>query len=500
MRLVPRSLAGQLIALLLIALVLSQVATLLILADERHFALRAASRDQVLARTAVLVRLLEQTPPHLHDGLLAAASSRRLFYSVSTESAVAPDPGGRVERRLAQRMGDLIGDGRDARVRLVAREPWSLRDWQEHRRWGRGDDGRRGSAGYERGDDEDDDEDDDDHHRHAQRLALPISFLASVPLADGRWLNAETALPQPPRGWAWFPLLSMGIMALAILAIVIFSVRRITRPLRALSGAAERLGRGETLEPLAETGPQDVRRTTRAFNAMQERLTRFVRDRTRMLAAISHDLRTPITALRLRAEFVEDAETRQKILETLEEMSSMIEAVIGFARDEATAEATRRVDLAALIQSQIDDLADQGENVTFRAAGIDGTLSYDCRPTALKRLLHNLIGNALRYAGAARVSLIRDDQALCVLVEDEGPGIPAEQLEQVFDPFFRVEGSRSQDTGGVGLGLAIARSIAHAHGGDLVLENRPEGGLRARLTLPAEPPGKRHNTGPGYTP
>jgi len=484
MRLIPRSLAGQLIALLLIALVLSQVATLLILADERHFALRAASRDQVLARTAVLVRLLEQTPPHLHDGLLAAASSRRLLYSVSTESAVAPGPGGRVEQRLAQRMGDLIGDGRNARVRLVAREPWSLRDWQEHRRWGRDDD-RRGSDDYD-----EDDEDDDDHHRHVRRLNLPISFLASVPLADGRWLNAETALPQPPRGWAWFPLVSMGIMALAILAIVIFSLRRITRPLRALSGAAERLGRGENLEPLAETGPEDVRRTTRAFNAMQERLTRFVRDRTRMLAAISHDLRTPITALRLRAEFVEDAETRQKILETLEEMSGMIEAVIGFARDEATAEATRRVDLVALIQSQIDDLADQGEKVTFQTAGIEGTLSYDCRPTALKRLLHNLIGNALRYAGAARVSLIRDDQALSVLVEDEGPGIPAEQLEQVFDPFFRVEGSRSQDTGGVGLGLAIARSIAHAHGGDLVLENRPEGGLCARLTLPAEQPGQ----------
>ena len=486
MRLVPRSLAGQLIALLLIALVLSQVATLLILADERHFALRAASRDQVLARTAVLVRLLEQTPPDLHDGLLAAASSRRLSYSVSTESAVAPGPGGRVERRLAQRMGDLIGDGRGARVRLVAREPWSLRDWQEHRRWSRSEDGRRGSGDYEG---EDDDE--GHHHRHARRLALPISFLASVPLADGRWLNAETALPQPPRGWAWFPLLSMAIMALAILAIVILSLRRITRPLRALSGAAERLGRGETLEPLAETGPEDVRRTTRAFNAMQQRLTRFVQDRTRMLAAVSHDLRTPITSLRLRAEFVEDAETRQKILETLEEMSGMIEAVISFARDEATAEVTRRVDLVALIQSQIDDLADQGENVTFQTSGIEGMLSYDCRPTALKRLLHNLIGNALRYAGAARVSLIRDDQALSVMVEDEGPGIPAEQLEQVFDPFFRIEASRSQDTGGVGLGLAIARSIAHAHGGDLVLENRPEGGLRARLTLPAERPGQQ---------
>ena len=478
MRLVPRSLAGQLIALLLIALVLSQIATILIFADERRYALRAANREQVLGRTAVLVRLLEQTPPGLHEGLLTAARSPRLAFFIAEESGVQGAPANRVERRMAARLSELIGDGREARVSLLGRQPWSLRDWD--RRWS---ERRRYDS---RNHDDDDDDDDNDRHHHKWRPPAPINLAASVPLADGRWLNAQTALPAPPRSWAWFPLLSTGLMALAILIIVILSVRRITRPLRALSTAAEQLGRGESLPPLAESGPEEVRRTTQAFNAMQQRLTRFVQDRTRMLAAIGHDLRTPITSLRLRAEFVEDPETRQKILDTLDEMTRMTEAAIRFARDDAAAEATRRVDLTALIQSLVDDLADQGHDATFTpAGGAPEKLDYSCRPTALRRVLQNLIDNALRYAGHARVSLAVTADQILITVDDSGPGIPEEKLEQVFEPFVRLEESRSQDTGGVGLGLAIARSIAHAHGGELCLENRREGGLRATLSLPS---------------
>lgn len=468
MRLLPRSLAGQLIALLLIALVLSQAATVLIFADERRFALRAANRDQVLARTATLVRLLEETPGALHQSILDSARSPRLDFTLAAESAVPRPPANAREQALAMRLGELIGDAREARVQLLRREPWGLRNWHGHKH------------------ESEEEEDDDDHPPPHRRLRLPVSFLVSVPLTDGGWLNAETALPKPSRAWAWFPLLSMGLMATAILAIVIFSVRRITRPLRSLAEAAERLGRGEGLEPLAESGPQEIRRTTAAFNAMQQRLTRFIQDRTRMLAAIGHDLRTPITALRLRAEFVEDPETRRKILETLDDMSRMTEAAISFAREEATAEPTRRVDLTALIQSLVDDLADQGRDATFSVEdGLEKT-NYDCRPVALRRVLHNLIENALRYAGQARVRLAQEAKVLTIIVEDDGPGIPEEHLEQVFEPFVRLEESRSQDTGGVGLGLAIARSIAHAHGGDLRLANRPEGGLRAVFMLPLD--------------
>ncbi len=470
MRLLPRSLAGQLIALLLVALVFSQAATVLIFADERRFALRAANRDQVLARTATLVRLLEETPGALHESILGAARSPRLDFSLAAESAVPRPPANRLEQNLAMRLGELIGDTRKARVQLLKREPWGLQSWHAH----------------EHGSEEDDADDDGSRPKH-RRLRLPISFLVSVPLVDGAWLNAETALPTPSRTRLWFPLLSMGLMAAAILAIVILSVRRITRPLRSLAEAAERLGRGESLKPLTESGPVEIRRTTAAFNAMQQRLTRFVQDRTRMLAAIGHDLRTPITALRLRAEFVEDPETRRKILETLEDMSRMTEAAISFAREEAAAEPTRRVDLTALIESLVDDLADQGHDALFSVDEGLEKFNYDCRPVALRRVLHNLIENALRYAGQARVRLSRQTMALQIIIEDDGPGIAEEHLEQVFEPFVRLEESRNQDTGGVGLGLAIARSIARAHGGDLRLENRSEGGLRATLILPLGP-------------
>lgn len=482
MRLVPRSLAGQLIAVLLIALVLSQIATILIFADERRFALRAANREEVLGRTAVLVRLLEEAPTELHPRLLATASSPRLEFALGDTAAVRRPPANGVERRLATRLSELIGDARQTRIHLLRPDRWSLRNWQEH--WGRN--------GRYRDDDSHGHDDDDDHHRPHWRGSKPIYLLASVPLPDGSWLNARTALPPPPRSWAWFPLLSMGLMALAILVIVILSLRRITRPLRALSGAAERLGRGESLPPLAETGPEEIRRTTMAFNAMQQRLTRFVRDRTRMLAAIGHDLRTPITSLRLRAEFIEDEEIRQKILETLEEMSRMTEAAISLAQEEATGEATRRIDLVALIGSLVDDISDQGKDVVFKNSEEEARkLPYSCRPTALKRVLSNLIENALRYANHARVSLDLGVEVLSIHVEDDGPGIPEDKLEQVFEPFVRLEESRSQETGGIGLGLAIARSIARAHGGDLTLENRQEGGLRASLTLPREPSHER---------
>nr|MDJ0971981.1 ATP-binding protein [Kiloniellales bacterium] len=281
--------------------------------------------------------------------------------------------------------------------------------------------------------------------------------------------------------WAWPSLLSMGLMALAILVIVVLSVRRITRPLRTLAAAADSFGRGQDGESVAEAGPEEVRRTIHAFNEMQDRLRRFVADRTGMLAAISHDLRTPITTLRLRAEFIEDPEIRDKILETLDEMQQMTEATLAFLREDAAREDSRQVDLAALIQSLCDDLADTGQEVAFVGAG---RTPFVCRPVALKRALANLIENAVAYGDRARVALRDEESELRIVIDDDGPGVPPERMEAVFEPFVRLEESRSRETGGVGLGLAIARSIARGHGGDVALENRPEGGLRAVFRLP----------------
>jgi signal transduction histidine kinase len=277
----------------------------------------------------------------------------------------------------------------------------------------------------------------------------------------------------------------MAVMAALLSLIVIVMVRRITRPMAALAASAERLGRGEVVPALAESGPLDIRQTTRAFNRMGGRLQRFVQDRTRMLAAISHDLRTPITTLRLRAEFVEDEETRAKILETLDEMQRMTEATLAFAREEAAAEDTRTVDLAALVDSVCADLADLGQDVAF--AGPERA-PYACRPVSLKRAVRNLIENAVAYGERARVTLEPVADSFRIVIEDDGPGIPEAEFERAFAPFVRLEESRSPETGGIGLGMAIARSIVRGHGGDITLANRQVGGLRAVIHLPRADP------------
>jgi signal transduction histidine kinase len=200
-----------------------------------------------------------------------------------------------------------------------------------------------------------------------------------------------------------------------------------------------------------------------------------------MLAAISHDLRTPLTLLRLRAEGVENEEEREKMLATIADMNAMIDATLSFARDEATAEPRRRTDLTALLASIVDDMADASMPVTMEPAP---PLVADCRPAALKRAITNLIDNAVKYGKVARASILAIPGAIEIIIDDDGPGIPEEELLRVFQPFYRVEGSRSRETGGIGLGLAIALSIVQAHGGELKLVNRKEGGLRAAITLP----------------
>jgi signal transduction histidine kinase len=273
--------------------------------------------------------------------------------------------------------------------------------------------------------------------------------------------------------------LSSPVLIFAFVAI--FVARRISQPLLHLAKSAERLGRGEELEMLREEGPADIRSTVAAFNRMQIRLRRFLQDRTRMLAAIGHDLRTPITSLRLRTEFIADADTREKFNSTLDEMQGIAEAALSLTQSEAISEVTRVVDLNALIESLCDDLVDLGWNVEFQR---DGRLAYPCRPASLRRALRNVIENAVRYGERANVQLHSSAEGVEILVKDDGPGIPEADRERVFDPFVRLEASRNRDTGGVGLGLSIARSIVRHHGGDIVLSQRAAAGLSVHIRLP----------------
>ena len=310
-------------------------------------------------------------------------------------------------------------------------------------------------------------------------------FLLSLRFMDGGWLNLRVE-PPPPRPWHSETFLWAFIaMSCCAVALILWGVRRMIRPVSALAAAADALGRNVNAPPLPEDGPSETATAARAFNTMARRIRRFVDDRTQMLAAIGHDLRTPITRLRLRAEFMEDDDQRRKMLADLSEMEAMINATLAFARDDAAAEPSIAFDLAALCQTVLDEAADaapdQADQVSY-----DGPerLRAQGRPAALKRALANLVGNALAYGGDARLRLVREPAGARISIEDHGLGIPEAELERAFQPFHRLESSRNRETGGSGLGLTIARNILRAHGGDVVLRNRPQGGLQAMVILP----------------
>jgi signal transduction histidine kinase len=320
------------------------------------------------------------------------------------------------------------------------------------------------------------------HHQDHMSGEPDEVLLVSVRLKDGSWLNFAAPIDVSAPFWSFRAVLSMAVMLLAVVILAAIIVRRMTEPLATFAQAAERLGTNVNAPPIPERGPAEVRLAVRAFNDMQARVGRFVADRTQMLAAISHDLGTPITRLRLRAEFVEDEEQRRKMLADLEAMEKMVASALAFARDDTAREPHVMVDLGSLLQRVCDDIADAGYEVNLDVG--NHTLPYGCRPAALRRALTNLVDNAVKYGHRARVALREDDGAVVITIDDDGPGIPEDRKEDAFKPFQRLETSRSVETGGTGLGLTVARTIIRAHGGDVALSNRSEGGLRAEIRLP----------------
>jgi signal transduction histidine kinase len=304
-------------------------------------------------------------------------------------------------------------------------------------------------------------------------------------MTDNRWLNMRLAMP-PPRIWqSRHFIVAFVLMSLAAALVTVWAVRRLTAPVRTLARAAEALGRDVNAPPLPEDGPSEIAVAAVAFNTMAARIRRFVQDRTFMLTAIGHDLRTPITRLKLRVEFIDDDEMRRKLLADIDELSAMVNATMTFGRDVATDEPVVSVDLAELVRTVIDEAADWRPDVADKISySGPNHLPYRGRSMALKRAVTNLVRNALLYGGGAEIALAQEPKVLRLLVEDRGPGIPPEELERVFQPFYRLEASRNNETGGHGLGLPITRNIARAHGGDVSLGNRQGGGARATLTLP----------------
>jgi signal transduction histidine kinase len=433
------SLHGRLVLLLLLALLVAQGIALVFQVFDRRELMRDFNETMVMRRLPTTLMLLSEVPADDRPRFAAAFSTSITRFSVAAQpmATAAPDYLA-FARQIALQLGRPATDLRVSRADApLAIEPpvrWS------------GD-----------------------------------TLRIAVRLAPDAWLNLEQPLG-PPWHHVIGPLgVSLLLSALAVLGVVALVARRITRPLAALTDAADRFGRGDPMTDLPETGPEDIRRTVQAFNRMSARLRRFIADRTLLLAAISHDLRTPITALRLRSEMVDDAETRERIQRSLDEMQRMVEATLQFARAEAVEEPAQVIDVAVLAGQVCADLEDAGGVASCEAAP---GLQVLARPTALGRALRNVVENAVFYAGEARLRAEATADGVRIRVDDAGPGVPPAERERVFEPFVRLETSRSTETGGSGLGLATARTTIHGHGGTIRLDDSPLGGLRVEILLP----------------
>jgi signal transduction histidine kinase len=318
----------------------------------------------------------------------------------------------------------------------------------------------------------------------ASRYARNDGYVVSIEIGDGTWLNFVSVVSPAASVWS-FDTMALALIVLAlVLTGSIWALRRLTTPYTVLAAAAERFGRDLNAPPLPEEGPREIRSASHAFNLMQERLQRVVGDRDQLAAAISHDVRTPVTRLRLRAEFVDDPAQRARMLADLDEIEVMTRSALTFARDTAQPEPRQPIDLVSLLESLCDDTPE----ASLATAGLPPRLACFAEPVAVKRAIANLIDNAVRYGGCARVSLAVEGGAARIAVDDDGPGIPESEIESVFRPFRRLETSRNRETGGTGLGLTIARTVARAHGGDVLMSRRAGGGMRAEFVLPlAEP-------------
>jgi signal transduction histidine kinase len=305
-------------------------------------------------------------------------------------------------------------------------------------------------------------------------------FKLAIHQDDGRWTIVE---PKPAirfDTWQQRILLILALSVLCVSPLVWLFARRLSGPISAFAGAAERLGRDPRAAPLDLKGSAEVIAAANAFNMMQERLRRYVEDRTAMIGAVAHDLRTPLTRLRFRIEAVPD-DVRVKLASDIDQMEAMIAATMAFVRDTSRPAERTKLELASLLESVIDEAAETGGQASVE---LGEKIIIDGDPVALRRLLTNLVENGLKYGGAVQGRVRAEGRLAVIEIDDNGPGIVAGELDRVFEPFFRSEPSRNRETGGIGLGLAVVRSVARAHGGDATLHNRPEGGLRARVELP----------------
>jgi signal transduction histidine kinase len=450
-----RTLSGQFVIVVASAVILSNFLVFVLFETSREGEIRGLRGDALVAGVGSTFNLIESVSPTQRDQVIRLASSPFRLYWLSDTSPLIDHQMTEEEFRMAHSLSQIqenshlgrieiqiFADGRKAP--LPARQPSS---------------------------------------RIPEDRNTNTVWLFAQATSSGQWIVARLSDPSSG-GPARFPDLVLAAIAAMILtcAAAAWIAGRVSRPLSELAAAAGDVARGGSTPRLNARGPSDVSAAAEAFNAMSDRVTRTLESHRQLLSAVGHDLRTPLAAMRITAEFVGEGDIRERLTRNLDELQSLTETVLAAARSQP-GEKMRRVDLAALTETVCEDLAEMDMPVD---CDISGTAPCMCRTHEIRRALRNLIENAVRYGGGAQVSLRSDPNFYQIWIEDNGPGIPEARMEEVFEPFVRLEESRSNETGGSGLGLTLARTIAREHGGDVILQNREEGGLSAILTLPRE--------------
>ena len=448
-RLLPSSLLGQMLLLIGAALLVAQAVNFAFLLNEQQKLSLARNEGPAIGRFTQAAAVIASTAPEGRPLLLTA-------HRVGPAAAYRLVPQSAIDR-----------EGMERNAEIEARLAESLREARVPVRAVRG----ASPAGVARihgppG-----------HGHHEARRWL----LLAAQLDDGSWLDARFDAPRADRWLIHRLLLATVMLFLLVFGAAWWIARRLARPLRDLTRAAEGFQGRSPAEPVIPSGPSDLRRAVEAFNAMNRRTLALLDEKDRMLGAIGHDLRTPLASLRIRAENMSPDEERERLVATVEEMAATLEDILTLARTGRAREPVRAVDLAALADALVEEYRELGRPAGFRPSS---RAVLAVQPNLLRRALRNLMDNAIAYGGGAAVTVEERPGEIEIRVEDEGPGIPAGRLDDVLDPFRRLESSRNRESGGAGLGLAIASAVAQAHGGRLELTNRAEGGLRASLVLP----------------
>jgi signal transduction histidine kinase len=448
---------------MLCAVAASQGLTLIALMAERRFVAATVHRTEAFRRVESTVQSLRARPNEFGtrvESVLGSSTFRLHLSPRATVDAAAVNP--QTSAQLAQ----MLADEGVREVRVQRSGFRFARDRQESAEVLRERPG---------------------HPWESRNTVVPEEaeeLWIAVQLRDGRWLNVTAVSPPPP---SFGPTLAIGatLSGLFVALAAYWAATLLTRPLRGLSAAAESFGRSPEVQPAPEEGPEDLQHVARQFNAMARRVKALLEEQQLLLRAVGHDLRTPLSSLRIRLEFVEDEELRQKMLHTITEMEQLTERALDAARGGASGEPVRRIAILALAEAVCDDAAELGQPVEFICGSEADVLG---RSGELRRALQNLIDNAVRYAGAAEVSVVRDEEAATIFVQDNGAGVPEEELPRLAEPFARLDASRNKEAGGHGLGLTIAKAVVERHGGSLLLGNKLTGGFSAGLRLPLANP------------